>query len=312
MHAVFGLVPDHRLRAVDDFGGDFFAPVRGQAVHEQGIGLGGGHHVGIDAPVGKGFAALFVFGLVAHAGPDIGGDQVGTLAGFFRVAKNFVAACARCAAAKGQFFIHFVAVGGAHMHGKAQQIGRLQPGVGHVVAIAHPGDDLAGDAATVLDEGEDVGQDLAGVKFVGQAVDHRHARILGKALDLVLAKGADHDQIGHAADDAGAVLDGLGAAQLAVIGRQVDDAAAQLVHARFKADAGACAGLFKNHGQGAIHQGVVLFVGFEFLFNQRGAGEQVVVLGSGEVGKLQVVFQGGHTNPFSSGVCGQQRLNQRL
>jgi hypothetical protein len=74
------------------------------------------------------------------------------------------------------------------MHREAQQIGRLQPGVGHVVAVAHPGHHLALDGAAVLDEGEDVGQDLAGVELVGQAVDDGHARVLGKALDLVLPK----------------------------------------------------------------------------------------------------------------------------
>ncbi len=83
---------------------------------------------------------------------------------------------------------------------------------------------LPGDGAAVLDEGEDVGQDLAGVEFVGQAVDDGHARVRGKALDLVLAEGADHHQVGHAADDAGAVLDRLGAAQLAVARGQVDHA----------------------------------------------------------------------------------------
>ena len=40
MHAVFGFVPHDRLRAVDDFGADFFAPVGGQAVHEEGVWLG--------------------------------------------------------------------------------------------------------------------------------------------------------------------------------------------------------------------------------------------------------------------------------
>jgi hypothetical protein len=69
------------------------------------------------------------------------------------------------------------------VHGEAEQIRRLQPGVGHVVAIADPGHCLAFDRAAVLDEGEDVRQDLARVELIGQAVDHGHPRILGEALD---------------------------------------------------------------------------------------------------------------------------------
>ncbi len=34
----------------------------------------------------KALRARLVLGLVAHAGPHVGGDQVGTLAGFLRVA----------------------------------------------------------------------------------------------------------------------------------------------------------------------------------------------------------------------------------
>ncbi|CAN6484416.1 unnamed protein product [Victoria cruziana] len=70
------------------------------------------------------------------------------------------------------------------MHREAQQLGRLQPG-------------------------EDVGQDLTGVVFVGQAVDDRHARIGRELRDLGLLEGADHHDVDHARDHLGAVFDGL-------------------------------------------------------------------------------------------------------
>ena len=73
MHAVFCLIPDNGLRAVYDFSRDLFATMRGQAVHKQGLGFGRGHHLRVHTPIGKGFFARFVFGLIAHAGPDIGG-----------------------------------------------------------------------------------------------------------------------------------------------------------------------------------------------------------------------------------------------
>ena len=75
---------------------------------------------------------------------------------------------------------------------------------------------LPRDGAALLDEGEDVGQDLARVIFVGQPVDHRHARMRGEALDDRLLEGADHDDVDHARDDARDVLDRLAAAELRV------------------------------------------------------------------------------------------------
>ena len=96
------------------------------------------------------------------------------------------------------------------MHREAEQISGLQPGVGHVVAVTHPGHGFAGDAATVLDVREDVGQHLAGVEFIGQAIDDRDPGVRCKALYLGLLKSADHHNVGHAADDFGAVFNRLG------------------------------------------------------------------------------------------------------
>jgi hypothetical protein len=184
------------------------------------------------------------------------------LAGFQRVAETLIAVCADCLRQR-PIFHQLRSRGRAHVHLEAQQLRSLQPGVGHVVAVAHPGHGLASDGAAVLDVGEDVGQDLAGVELVGQAVDDGHARVLRKALDLGLLEGADHHQVHHAADDAGAVLDRLGAAELAVAGGQVHHAAAHLVHAGLEAHARAGAGLLEDHGQRAVGQGLVLLVGLE-------------------------------------------------
>ena len=100
----------------------------------------------------------------------------------------------------------------------------------------------------MLNEGKDVSQDLAGVKFVGQPIDHRNPGDRCKTFDLGLFKRANHHDVSHATDDLGAVFDRLGATQLAVSCRKVNHAAAELVHACFKTHAGAGRGLLKNHG----------------------------------------------------------------
>ena len=45
MQAVLGLVEHHRLRPVDDLGRHLFPAMRGQAVHEDRLRRGRGHHL---------------------------------------------------------------------------------------------------------------------------------------------------------------------------------------------------------------------------------------------------------------------------
>src|SRR5204862_487030 len=52
MHAIFRLVPHNALRPIDDLGGNFFAAMRGQAMHEQCVRPRLRHHFGVDHPVG--------------------------------------------------------------------------------------------------------------------------------------------------------------------------------------------------------------------------------------------------------------------
>ena len=183
MHAVLGFVPHHGLRAIDHIGHHFFATVRGQAVHEEGIGLGGGHHLAVHEPVGKGFFSCVVFSLKAHAGPHVGGYKVSADAGLHRVFED----CITVAGADARdALVYFVAAGRAQVHLGAQDLAGLQPGVGRVVAVTDSGHGFAaqerrvrhafGIGAPVLKRREDVCQYLAWMELVGQAVDHRHSR----------------------------------------------------------------------------------------------------------------------------------------
>jgi hypothetical protein len=128
----------------------------------------------------------------------------------------------------------FVARRRRHMHLEVEDLGSLQPGVADVVRIADPRHRLALNRAALFDEGKDVGHDLAGVVFVGQAVDHRHARVGSEALDDFLFEGADHDDVAHARNHLRRILDRLAATQLRIAGIEIDGRTAQLMHAGFE------------------------------------------------------------------------------
>ncbi len=51
----------------------------------------------------------------------------------------------------------------------------LQPGIAHIVGVADPRHGLALYAAALLDISVDVREYLAGVIFIGQAIDDRYA-----------------------------------------------------------------------------------------------------------------------------------------
>ena len=278
MQAVGRLFPDHRLRAIDDRRLDLLAPVRGQTVHEHGILDSHGHHVRIDAPVGKGLLPLGVFGLKAHRGPHIGGDQVGPATGGHRVSERLEMIRSEQACTL-RFYL--VARRGRDMDIEVEDLGGLQPGIAHIVRVADPRHGLALNGAALLDKGVDVGEDLAGVILVGQAVDDRDPRMGGKTLDDVLLEGANHHDIHHARDHLGRVLDRFAAPQLGIAGIEIDRRTTQLVHTGLKGQAGAGGALLKDHRQGAIGERMIGFVALETLLDHTSAIEQVIQFGAG-------------------------------
>ena len=116
----------------------------------------------------------------------------------------------------------------------------------------------AGKAALVLADGHEVGQNLAGMAVVSEAVDDGNGTAAGESLYLGLIKGADHDAVQIAAQDAGGVFNGLTAADLQILGGEEEGAAAQLIHAGFEGNSGTGGGLLENHTQGLALQVVML------------------------------------------------------
>ena len=96
---------------------------------------------------------------------------------------------------------------------------------------------LSVDVAEVLADGEQVGEHLAGVQQIGEAVDHGHVGVLRQLLDVLVREGADHDAVDVAREHARRVGDRLAAAELDVARREKQRVAAELVGADLERDA---------------------------------------------------------------------------
>ena len=119
--------------------------------------------------------------------------------------------------------------------------------IAHVVAgVAHVDQLYALQAAELFPYGQEVGQYLGGVKFVGQAVPHRHPGVLRQRFHDLLAEAAVFDAVVHPPKHPGGVGDGFLLADLRARGVQVGDAHAQVVGGHLKAAPRAGAGLFKD------------------------------------------------------------------
>ncbi|MCY1416102.1 hypothetical protein D9M71_316030 [compost metagenome] len=190
------------------------------------------------------------FLLLAHGSPDIGDHQVCITHSFPGIPDDLHAVTAQCHEA----LIRLIAFGAGDAQLEIELPGGFDIGVAHVEAIADPGHGLALNRAAVFNEGLHVGQQLARVRFVGQAVDHGHTGIGGELGQGAVGVGPDHHHINHARQHDGAVANRLATAQLGVAWRQEDGLAAELDHAGLERHAGTGRGLFEDHAQHTVLQ----------------------------------------------------------
>ena len=97
---------------------------------------------------------------------------------------------------------------------KAEPRRRIDPGRQHIVVIARPGDLAAADRTPFLLESHKIGQHLAGMRLLGEAVDDGNRGVRGHLLHVVLSEDSNDDRIDVARQHARGVGDGLAASQL--------------------------------------------------------------------------------------------------
>ena len=185
---------------------------------------------------------------IAHRDPDVGHDAIRAGNRFHRIGGDMHARAAL--------------PGPAHDLGRRRQFVRhsqpqfeieldrsMDPGGGHIVAVAAPGDRPAPDRAAMFLEGHHIGHELAGMGPVRQPVDHRHVRVRGQLQQLLFLRAAQHDRIDIAREHAGRVRHGLAAAELAAPAFQHDRVAAELPDRPFERNARPGRRLLEDHRQ---------------------------------------------------------------
>ena len=155
----------------------------------------------------------------------------------------------------------------------------------------------------MFDEGKDIGQDLAGMVLVGQAVYHGDPRVGGETLDDVVAEGADHDDVAHPRHYFAGIFHRLAAAELAVARVEINGSATELMHAGFKRQTGTGRVLFEHHDQRAVDQRMMRLVILEFPLDHACAFEHVVEFLEREIGKLQEVSDCHNENGGEGRAC---------
>ena len=130
-------------------------------------------------------------------------------------------------------------------------------GVGHVVAVADVGDPCAFDRTELLAHGHEVGDGLARVVGVREAVYYGDVGCAGEFLQVPVVEGTDHYGVDVAGEDAARVGRRLAFADLYLLWAQVERVAAELVHPDLEGDAGPVGWLLEDHRERAPPQGPV-------------------------------------------------------
>ena len=264
MQAVFRLLIHDRLRPVGNFCGNFFAAVYGHAVHEHRILLGESHRFFRHAVGGK-LAHLLFVGFVVHGQEYVGINDVRAAHRFRHVVGDEHVAELHAALddLAGGAVSGRAGDGDVHVH-----LGTTHDeGICHIVSVSDVGDFQVAESAFDFPYGEQVGEDLQGVRPVGYAVDDGDAAAAGKFIDLRFGKGAQH-QRGDAvsSEHDRRVLDALAAGDLRFAFGQENVVAAQLADAYLKGNARAGGYLVEQQRNRLVFQNRRMFADVEFLF----------------------------------------------
>ena len=196
----------------------------------------------------KSFEASGHVPLLSHAGPNIGVNRIGSAQSIFNGMRHrHVSAVS--------FYPSFNISVGLVSFGTRQRerewdlLGRLHPGMHHVVAVADESNLKSFQLSLVFQQCKAVGKDLAWMIEIGQGVDHRHGRGTRHFFQSRLRECAHDNHIDPAAQAARAIFWSFAHSHLYFGGREKHRMAAELNHPRLKSHPRSQTGFLKQHTQ---------------------------------------------------------------
>src|SRR3990172_540149 len=249
VETVLRLVEDGGSRPLDHLVRDLLAPVGGEAMHHDPPATRLPQQRRVDAIPLEGGAPLPALGLLPHAGPDVGVEHVRVPRRFRRSADDPDVPPADLSRLLDDRGIRLVPLRARHPQVEPEDVGRLDPRVGHVVPVPDEGHPHLPEILAPLAGGHQVGEDLARMVPVRQPVDHRDGCGGGELHRRFVRERTDHDGVRIPGKDARGVPDRLPAADLRVLRGQEERVTAQPGHRNLERDAGPGRRLLEDHRQ---------------------------------------------------------------
>ena len=222
-------------------------------MHEAALRAGNVHQFLCDPIGGEGTDAVFPhLDRFAHGNPHVGVDNIGAHNGGGGVFTQFNGGSRFGGNGTGRFdqrIVGKIAAGSAGYKVHAHLGATDHEGVAHIImGFARINQFSAFQRAEMLLDGKKVGQDLGGVKLVGEPVPDGNACVFRQFLDQVLAVATVLNAVEHPTQYPCGIGDAFLFTHLRTRGIEIDGVHTQVGRRYLKGATGAGAGLFKKQG----------------------------------------------------------------
>lgn len=200
----------------------------------------------------EGRVTLGGFGFLSHAGPDIGVDEIGVAEGGGGIGGLVdLGLWAMGMELFEPSILEEVSIDSEEAKSHAGEARGEGERAADIIGITDVGDLFADAGVDRFLNGHEIGEGLAGVCGVGEAVDDGEGIVACEFFHGSVGEGAGHDEVAVFGQYADKVF-GAFASLPTYIATEVDGSATELGHAGFEADAGSKARFFEEESEGTL------------------------------------------------------------